>query len=207
MSIAQALALLQAKSAQCDSLIANAHRTDAAGVSLFLPLDREQITDAAFLNLFRAWEEFLERTISAFMVGSPTLSGIAPVRYASPSNSDDAKKMVTGMSRYFDYANHEHVRRVVAMYFDKGYPFEPYLSSITTDLADLRTMRNSSAHLSSTTQTALEALAQRTFGAPRPGISLYAMLTAQDPRSAAGRTVFSEARDKLLAAAHLIAHG
>ena len=45
-----------------------------------------------------------------------------------------------------DHANNEFVRRMVAMYFAGGFPFEPHLSSIASDLADLRTMRNASAH-------------------------------------------------------------
>lgn len=47
---------------------------------------------------------------------------------------------------------------------------------------DLRTMRNASAHISSTTQTALESLAQRIFRTPRPGIVLYDLLMAADPK-------------------------
>lgn len=207
MPIPRALATLRAKSTQCDALIANAHRSDPAGAPMLPAIDQEQITVAAFLNLFVAWEEFLESTMSHFMSGSPTLSGTQPVRFVSPPTVDAAKKMVIGVNRYFDYANHELVRRVASIYFQNGYPFEPHLGSIFSDLADLRTMRNSSAHLSSTTQAAIEALAQRIFGLPRPGITLYAMLTANDPRPGAGNTVFAEARDRLLAAAQLIATG
>jgi hypothetical protein len=162
---------------------------------------------AGFLNLFVAWEEFLETAMSQFMVGTPTLSGMVPVRYATPPNVESAKRMLIGTNRYFDYANHELVRRMAALYFQNGYPFEPHLSAIVTDLADMRTIRNASAHLSSTTQLALESLAQRIFGAPRPGVTLYSMLTANDPRSATGGTVYAEARDKLLATAQVIAQG
>lgn len=207
MPIAQALAKFGAKSSQCDSLISNAHRLDAAGASLFPQIDREQITVAAFLNLFVAWEEFVESAISHFMAGSATLSGTQPVRFAVPPTAEDAKKMMIGANRYFDYANHELVLRMVRLYFQNGYPFEPNLSSILSDLADLRTLRNSSAHISSTTQVALEGLAQRIFGIPKPGITLYAMLTAVDPRSVTGNTVLAEARDKLLSTAQLIAQG
>ena len=165
------------------------------------------ITVAAFLNLFVAWEEFLETAMSQFMIGSPTLSGNAPVRYAAPPNVETAKLMLIGTNRYFDFANDGFVRKMAGLYFKNAYPFEPHLNAIATDLADLRTMRNASAHLSSTTQRALESLAQRIFGVPRPGITLYAMLTAVDPRSTAGATVFAEAKDKLLATAQLVAQG
>ena len=207
MPIVQAVATINAKAMQCDSLIANAHKLDAANVPIFSLLDREQITVAAFLNLFVAWEEFLETTISHFMVGVPTLSGNMPARYSSPPTIDVAKKMLIGTNRYFDYANHELVLRVVNLYFSNGYPFETPLKAILTDLADLRTMRNASAHISSTTQLALESLAQRIFAVPMPGITLYNMLISADPRSQAGSTVFSEAKDKLLTTAQLIAQG
>jgi hypothetical protein len=205
--IAGAITALSAKAAQCDALIASAHRVDAAGVSLFPSAEQNMITVAGFLNLFVAWEEFLETAMSQFMVGISTLSGNAPVRYATPPDVETAKRMLIGTNKYFDFANYELVRKMAALYFENGYPFEPHLSAIATDLADLRTMRNASAHLSSTTQRALESLAQRIFGAPRPGITLYAVLTAVDPRAAAGATVFADARDKLLTTAQLIAHG
>lgn len=207
MPIAQALANFRTKAAQCDALIANAHKADPAGVPFFSPIDREQITVAAFLNLFVAWEEFLEFTIANLLTGVPTLSGALPPKFASPPTADAARAMLIGVNRYFDYANHDFVQRVVPMYFQGGYPFQPHLRSISTDLADLRTMRNASAHLSSTTHSALEALAQRIFGTPQLGISLYTLLTRVDPRGGGGNTVFAEARDKLLVAAQLIATG
>lgn len=207
MSLADTLATFQASASQCDRLIANAHRTDAAGVAVFSALDQRQITVAAFLNLFISWETFLEESIVKLMAGTPTISGRAPVRYVSPPTVDAARLLVIGVQRYFDYANHDNVRKIVSMYFDLGYPFEPPLSAINTDLSDLRTMRNASAHITSTTQTALEGLAQRIFSTPRPGIDLYSVLTTADPRSAIGNTVFAEFREKLLVVAGLVANG
>ncbi|MFM0015863.1 hypothetical protein PQR46_28000 [Paraburkholderia sediminicola] len=207
MALVQTLATLRARAAQCDSLIANAHKADVAGVPLFPLLDRQQITVAAFLNLFVAWEGFLEDTLIELMSGNATISGAFPVRYVSPPTIDSARLLVIGVHRYFDYANHENVRRMVGMYFERGYPFEPHLSSINSDLADLRTMGNASAHITSTTQAALEGLAQRRLTTPQPGIDLYSLLTSVDPRSTAGNTIFAESREKLLAAAQLIANG
>ena len=79
---------------------------------------------------------------------------------------------------------------MVKQYFANGYPYEPHLSAMHSDLDDLRTMRNASAHISSTTQAALEALFLRIFGAPSAGIALYNLLTSVDPRSTNGATVF-----------------
>jgi hypothetical protein len=207
MSLVDTLAIFQASASQCDHLIANAHQTDAAGVAMLPALDQRQITVAAFLNLFVSWETFLEESLANLMAGSPTISGRAPVRYVSPPTIEAARRLVIHVQRYFDFGNHDNVRKIVSMYFDNGYPFEPHLSALSTDLSDLRTMRNASAHITSTTQAALEALAQRIFSTPRPGIDLYSLLTATDPRSHLGNTVFAESREKLLVVAGLVANG
>jgi hypothetical protein len=192
---------------ECDDLVAAAHKQDASGVFLFSPLQREQITVAAFLNLFIAWEGFLEDAITKYMSGERPISGGNVVRYVAPISQSDAKLMIIGINKYFDYANHENIKRISNLYFQNGYPVEPHISSITTDLSDLRTMRNASAHISSTTQKALEALAQRTFSTPKSGITLYTLLTSTLPNAGNNLTVFKYSQQKLLSAANLIANG
>lgn len=207
MTLAVALADFQNSAAQCDSLIANGHKTDSAGAYVHTQIDKEQITAAAFLNLFIAWETFLEDVMTKLMTGNPTIGGSLPTRYVSPPTIEAAQRLLIGINRYFDFANHEYVKKVSSMYFLNGYPLEPHLSSITQDLADLKTMRNASAHLTSTTQAELNKLALRIFTTPRPGMSLYDLLVASDPRSASGQTIYGTYKDRLITAAILIANG
>jgi hypothetical protein len=192
--------------AQCESLIANAHTLDAAGNPILPELDRQQITVAAFLNMFIAWEEYLEESIAEYLTGAPSINGAHPVKYATPQNKEAAKAMAIGMMKYFDYANHFNVQKFVRLYFDNGKPIEPNISAIFLELTDLRTIRNSCAHISSTTRTALESLALRVLKQPQPGISVYALLTATHP-DANPDTVFAAYKNKLVAAADLIATG
>lgn len=207
MSLADTLTALQAEVNQCSSLIAHAHELDLVGQPLLPLIDQKQITVAAFLNMFISWETFLESAFLDYMIGSSTIGGRVPVKYVSPQNKDAARAMVIGAQRYFDYGNIENVRKIVRMFFENGDPFEPHISAMNADLADLRTMRNASAHITSTTQRALESLALRTFGQPKTGIDLYHFLTARDPRSKVGDTVLAVSKDKLLAGAALIAQG
>jgi hypothetical protein len=207
MPVTLALTTFQSDVQQCEGLIANAHGVDSSGAFLFPPKDREQITVAAFLNLFIAWESFLESSLAAFMIGTPTLSGGAPVRYVTPPTLVMAKELLVGVMKYFDFANQEYVRRIARKYFQNGYPYEPHLAAIHGDLIDLRTMRNASAHVSTTTQTALESLALRLFAQPAPGIRLYDLLTRIDPNAGNGDTIFVSYKNKLLATAQLIANG
>ena len=207
MPLTKILADFKADIAQCDNLIANAHRIDTSGNSIFPPADQKQITVAAFLNLFIAWETFLESSLTALMVGCATLSGSLPIRYVAPVSLEAARLLVIGIQRYFDYGNHEYVRKLINMYFQNGYPYEPHLSAINSELADLRTMRNASAHITSTTQTALESLALRLFSQPYPNVDLYRLLMTTDPRSAAAETIFLTYKNKLVVTAELIVNG
>ncbi len=207
MSLSAILLDFNQSVAQCDSLIANAHRVDATGNPILPAIDQQQITVAAFLNMFMAWESFLESSITEFMTGAATIGGGTPIRYVAPPDIDTARKLMIWVGKYFDYANHQNVRKVVPMYFENGYPFEPHLSAINLDLDELRTMRNSSAHISSSTRLALEALALRIFGQPQPGITLYQLLTKIDPRSTSGDTVYLTYKNKLAVTASLISHG
>lgn len=207
MPLAQILLDFKGSVAQCDSLIANAHKVDATGAPFLPTLDQQQITVAAFLNMFVAWESFLESSLLALMTGTATISGKTPTRYVSPANITAARELIIWVGRYFDFGNHQNMIKAVKMYFEYGYPYEPHLSAIYSDLNDLRTMRHCSAHISSTTQTALESLALRIFGHPQPSISLYRLLTMTDHRSAAGETIFLTYRNKLVVTAELISQG
>ncbi len=207
MPVAAALATFNASVTQCDSLISNAHGLDAAGANILPEIDRQQITVAAFLNMFIAWETFLEAVLSHLMSGAPTTNGNNPVKFASPANPEMAKKMVIGTMRYFDYGNHFNFKRIAEIYFDQGVPFKPPLDAVNASLDDLRVMRNASAHISSTTQQALESLALRLLAAPSAGISLYALLTSPDPGSTTGGTIFATYKGILLVTAGVIAAG
>jgi hypothetical protein len=201
-------ALLDFKNAthQVDALIANAHRKDFQNNYIFPESDRHQITVAAFLNLFIAWEAFLERSFTLLMSGASTLNGKFPHKFVSPSDPESALNMLIGVQKYFDFGNVENVRKIAKVYFLDGVPFEPALSSIFTDLCDLRTMRNASAHISASTRTPLESLANRIMGMPQVGITLYELILANLPRTS-NETVLTNYRDKLIAAAELITHG
>jgi hypothetical protein len=208
MTIAQSLNEFNSNVAQCDSLIVTAHRSDSAGNGFFPQRDREQITVGAFLNLFIAWEAFIETALCDFMMGSVTVGGTRPKRHVRPPNRAHSSRMVIHTQRYFDYANHNNVQRMASLFFADGYPFVEPLRSIDAELADLKSIRNACAHLSSTTTASLEALAGRIMGQPQPGISVYRLLTSVNERNrGTGTTVYSMYRDILRAAATLIARG
>ena len=192
---------------QSDRLVKDAHKQRSSGKYIFSTLDREQITVAAFLNLFIAWEAFLESSIAEFMIGKPTKRGKVPKRYVSPKNIDDAHEMVRGTNRYFDFSDPNRVQKLVRLFFKNGYPYDPHFTSINRELWELKTMRNWAAHITRNTQHNLELLAQQIFSVPRVGITLYELLTAIDPASPDGNTVYAKYKTILMIVAELIARG
>lgn len=204
MSLACILAKFQDELYQCELLIQHIHMQDKNKHFVFPLIDQRQVTVAAFLNMFIAWEGFLESAFSEYMMGEKTISGRQPIRYVFPPTADAAKGILIGTQRFFDYGNHEFVIKAARLYFKDGEPFEPHLSGIVSDLSDMRTMRNWSAHITSTTQTALEGLAQRIFTKPKPNIDLYTLLISDDPRDGGNKTVISCCKDKLFLCATLI---
>ncbi len=207
MSLAKTLDDFKSSITQCENLISDAHRTDTTGKPIFSAIGQQQITESAFLNTFIAWEAFLESSLAELMIGTPTINGSSPVKYVAPLDLAAARAIVIGMQRFFDYGNHQNIKKLVNMYFKDGYPFEPHISSIQSYLDDLRAMRNATAHISSTTQLAMESLALRLFSTPKPGITVYQLLIALDPKSTAGESIFVTYKNRLLVAAELIAQG
>lgn len=208
MPLGQILSAFTGEVAQCDSLIAHAHQTNSAHTRLFPEVDREQITVAAFLYLCVSWESFLESSLLEFMLGSKTLSGTTPVRNVCPADEENARSIVKGCQRYFDYGNPQFVEKIVKVYFINGYPFSPPLSGIQYDLDGLRAMRNSAAHTTSSTQVQLDRIAQQVhLGVPHPNMRLYDLLMSRDRRSKPPITVYAYYRDRLLATAQLIVTG
>ncbi|HDP77701.1 MAG TPA: hypothetical protein ENN47_05875 [Mesotoga infera] len=189
---------------QCDNLISHAHLTASDGSFLFSEIDRKQITAAAFLNMFVAWESFLEAALIAYMTGETSETGVSPIRYVFPPDKESARLMIVGANRYFDYSNPDSVKKIALLFFKNGVPFEPHISSIASELHDLKTMRNSAAHITSTTQKALESLVTRVLGNPKPGIHLYELLLTTLPISSLNDTVFSFYKTILVTAAKLI---
>ena len=155
--------------------------------------------------MFIEWENFLELSLIEFMTGSLPINGNQFQRFVFPEGKEEAHNMIQGTSRFFDYANHQFFSKTVNNFFKDGYPYQPHFGRIRTELDDLRTMRNASAHISKYTQKPLDSLATRIFNSPKSNILLYDLLTKVMPHSS--DTVFDHYKNILLVTAENIANG
>lgn len=168
---------------------------------------REFITDSAYLKMFISWETFIESSFIQYMLGEPSILGTSITRYVQPIDKEHAKNLLIGTNRYVDWANPENIKRLCKLYFASGNHFETYINSISSDLSDLRTIRNAAAHLTSTTQKPLDGVGTRMLNRQCNNLKVSDILLALDPNSNVGDTILNTYLNKLDVCAEGIAKG
>jgi hypothetical protein len=181
MSLADSLAQFRASVVKVDNFVSGAYKTDSNGQDLFDVDGKDFIVSSAYLKLFVAWESFLEEAFAKYLIGEISTDGTPVGRYVTVGDKAHAIKMMIGTQKYVDWANHEIVRRLAVLYLVDGEPLKTNLASIASDLADMKTVRNAAAHLSSTTQPQLAALATRVLGRPVTVTSVAEFITEIHP--------------------------
>jgi hypothetical protein len=204
MSLTQTLQDFRDSIISINRLIASAHATDAAGNNLWATDEIIFITESAFLKMFISWESFLERSFVLYLTGNLSTSGNPVVKYANPVDEEHAHKILIGIMKYVDWSTPDTVKKFANLYFDSGEPYESAISSIHSDLLDLKTIRNSVAHISTTTTRNLDSLATRKLSRPTSGITVYDLILSIDPNSP-GNTILKSYQDNLDSAAEIIA--
>lgn len=200
MSINSIQADFQLTIAKLNALITNAHSANAAGAFVWSQDDRIVITESAFLRTFIAWETFLEKSFLHYLMGNTSISGKVHTCYAKPRDEEHGHQLLVGLAHHVDWSKPDAVRKLSKNFFDKGDPFDRALSSIASDISDLKTIRNATAHITSTTSKSLDGLATRKLQVPCRNITVYDLILAADPANP-GKTILETYQDILQIAA------
>lgn len=168
---------------------------------------REFICESAFLRIFIAWETFVENCFVDYLLNEPSILNNRPAKWANPISKEHAQQIIIGNQRFMDWSNPEAIRNSSQIYFHQGYVFSTVLSAINNDLMDMKTIRNSAAHLSSTTATKLDGLSTRVLNVPCANYTAYRLLFSIDPRASVNQTVLERYLVILDVAAEQIANG
>ncbi len=207
MSLVQNLTKFRASVSDCKDHISFAHKKYANGAYKYPNNLREFICESAFLKIFIAWETFLEQSFIDYLMGEPSINNQRPARWAHPMNRSHANQLLIGTQKYVDWANPEITRKLSKIYFHEGYVFNTHLGAVNNDLLDLKTIRNSAAHLSSSTSDRLDALSTRLLGRPCLNYNAYKLLFSINPLSTSGNTILFHYLDILDLSAEIIANG
>lgn len=187
-----------------ESYIAAAHTVNATGHYVHCQDYRQFVISSAVVRFSVAWESFLEHIYCAFLVGEPDLEGNVVPCCVRAVDEQHAQRLLIGTNTYFDWTNPDKIIQLSELYLERDNPIHTAISSTKNDLFDLKTIRNAAAHISSTTQKQLDALASRLFNRQMIGttVSDVVNLVKTD-----GKTVWEYYKDLLDAAAESVARG
>lgn len=160
---------------------------------------KEFIIESAFLKMFIFWEEFIENSIVIY------ISNDHLETYVSPVDNDHASSILIGTQKYVDWANYEVVKKLANLYLKDGEPYKTTINSISTVLSELKIIRNSTAHKSSSTSRSLKSLIRKKFNTNRDheqGVSTFLMTSVPEKN---GKTLLETYQEELLIAAECIA--
>ncbi len=156
------------------------HETDGSGLYVRSRTERSIVTNACFLNVFIALEEFLEASFVHYMTGKMSTAKWRPTKFSRELDADHAHRMLLGNARHVDWSTPDTVLKLADLYFKDGEPFRTAVASSHSHLLQMKTVRNSTAHSSATTQIALNSLFNRWTGAPSVDQGPYEMLMAPE---------------------------
>ena len=193
--------------ADCIGYIGFAHEKDSNDDYIIESSLREFISESAFLKIFIAWETFLENCFVDYLMGLPSIQNKRPAKWANPVDKAHAQQLLVGTQNYVDWANPEITRRLSKIYFHEGYVFQSQLAIINQELLDLKTIRNSAAHLSSSTSSKLDGLSSRLLNTQCANYTAYRLLFSIDPLSSNQDTILNNYLFKLDFSAKVIADG
>jgi hypothetical protein len=185
-------------------MVTDAHKTDSNGNYVVAVDEREFISNASFLRMQMALETFLEKSFVHYLMGGASTVGTTATTFAAPPNDEHAMSMVIGTQRFADWSRPDIVLKLARLYFANGGPFDSALTAITSDMSDMKTIRNGTAHVSTSTTASLSALyARKTGNQPKP-VTAYEVMMSIDQST--NQALISSYQVVVLATADLIAN-
>ena len=208
MALQQNLLDFRANNVELLSHVNYAHQRYANGQFKIARNLREFICESAFLRIFIGWETFVENCFIDYLLGETSILNNRPAKWANPLNREHANQIIIGNQKFMDWSNPEAIRKISQVFFHQGYVFNTALGAITNDVMDLKTIRNSAAHSSSTTSSKLDGLSSRILNVNCVNYTAYQLLFSTDPRSTPTvQTVLDRYMQLLEVAAEQIANG
>ncbi|MDD5546531.1 MAG: hypothetical protein PHO67_05195 [Candidatus Omnitrophica bacterium] len=145
------------------------------------------IAEFSFLNIFIAYEIFMEQAFIRYMMGGETSRGYKPKRYVSPKDEEHARKItLQDFTSYTDWSTPDKIKRRAEYCFKNGEPFKTNIDLYIQMLQDIKTIRNHITHSSIDAKEKFEDKARFYLGTLPPGkeLKVGAFLLMRNSRSA-----------------------
>ena len=131
--------------------------------------------NGAFLDLFKAFERFLECSFVCYMHGQTGLNGKSVLKYVSPTTDDHALGILKGTSQHSDFTNRDVIVKLSKLYFENGGPYIA-LNSISMTFEEMKKIRNAITHVSYESQKTFISLARSKLGSLPPNMNTAVFL-------------------------------
>lgn len=122
----------------------------------------DALVEHCFMQIFLAWEKFLENSFVLYLNGKTDLQGNIYKRYGIPKDNEHAYNMIKGTKKYPDWTNINDVKCLAKIYFENGGPYS-IIENISVEFDDIKNIRNRISHVSEKSIKAFERVLSKTI--------------------------------------------
>jgi len=133
------------------------------------------IVEHCFMQIFLAWETFLEKSFISYLQNATDLQGTSYNRYGAPQDDIHAYNMIKGTKNYPDWTNISDVICLSNIYFDSAGAYA-VLSSFSPEIEAIKTIRNRISHVSEKSVRQFNNLLARNIAQTDLNVGDYLML-------------------------------
>jgi hypothetical protein len=144
---------------------------------------RETVTRLAFLQVFLAWEAFLEESFILYLLGKKPPIGPQPKRLDyRPTTRKQAFRYIVGDRNYADWTKIGDLRDRSKKYFVLGKPFTDAFIGEQINFEEMAVIRNAIAHSSTAAQERFKTLVRsKLLGSCPPNLTIGGFLATSLP--------------------------
>ena len=105
------------------------------------------VINGAFLMMFMAFEEFLEKSFICYMLGQSGVNNKTFLSFVNPKSDEHAYKILRGLSSYPDFTNRETILKLANNFFENGGTYI-VLDTFGKTFDEIKKIRNAITHIS-----------------------------------------------------------
>lgn len=141
---------------------------EANRVRTLSPAERHRLAEMAWIQMFLAWEEFLEESFVRHLLGARSPRGPRAHPLVIVRSLEQTRKLILGEGRsYLDWTEPDKLIGRSALFFRDGEPYRTAITSASLHLRRMKTVRNQIAHRSQAAAEKYKGLLLELYGPGR----------------------------------------
>ena len=142
-----------------------------------------ELIEGIFMKFYVRWEDYQESVFLAYLMGKPRSNGRVVRAHFVPRDTKHARQVYLDRRGFSDWTAPEVVLERSDLLLHNGGPFRRALASRTSELQELKTLRNAIAHNSGPARKSFEKLVRNRLTYMPPNTTPGTFLTSILPRT------------------------